>query len=115
MWRKLGLVYSPRRDAEWARSHAMVPTPLAMDDHLRVYFNAWDAAGRARPGFVDLGRSLEPLRDGGPLLDLGEASAFDANGIVATSVVAVDDRTRFLYYVGFDVGGPVPYRMLTGL
>ena len=117
-WRKLGLVFRPDVTQPWSRSHAMLPTPILLDDAtLRVYFSSRDAEGRARPGFVELDpRHPTRVRRGpvGPLLDLGDPGAFDQDGVVATSIVRDGTEWR-LYYAGFENGTRVPYRLLTGL
>jgi hypothetical protein len=118
-WKKLGLVWSPQGGQDWARSHAMVPTPLALNDKvLRLFTNCLDASGRARPTWVDLD-AADPLKvlgsSAGPLLDLGKPGCFDDNGVIATTVVMRDPGTLFMYYAGFELCTQVPYRIMTGL
>lgn len=118
-WHKLGLVWHPPGTQGWARSHAMIPTPLLeANGSLRIYYSACDALGIARPAWVDLDAD-DPTRvlaaASAPLLDTGRPGTFDDNGAVVTSVVAVDERTRFLYYVGFELCHHIRYRLLTGL
>ncbi|GIX29066.1 MAG: hypothetical protein KatS3mg123_2947 [Burkholderiales bacterium] len=37
-WRKLGLVYRPDGSQPWAKSHAMVPTPVRLSESVvRVF------------------------------------------------------------------------------
>jgi hypothetical protein len=118
-WRRLGVVYRPDGSQPWARSHAMLPTPvLRGTDALRIYYSACDADGAGRPAWVDVDpadptRVLRACR--APLLDLGRPGAFDDNGVVATSVVPLDERTWFMYYVGFELCRKVRYRLFTGL
>lgn len=118
-WRKLGLVWSPDGQQDWARSHAMIPTPLIMPDgRLRIYVSTCDAKGIARPAWIDLDRRnptkvIEVAR--APVLDIGRPGCFDDNGVVVTSVVRVDDRTSYMYYVGFELCHRIRYRLLTGL
>lgn len=118
-WVKRGLVFAARADGDWCRSHATIPTPLPMPDgRLRVFYSACDAGGLARPTFVDLdpAKSFGVLRHAGrPLLDFGAPGSFDDNGLMVTSVVAIDDRTLFMYYVGFELGTRIRYRLFTGL
>ena len=44
-WKKLGRIYAPKGDVPWMHSHCQNPTPLIMDDRLRVYFNCRPKAG----------------------------------------------------------------------
>lgn len=46
-WRKLGLIWKPKGDQTWARSHAMGPTPLLMPSgELRLFYSSLDQSGR---------------------------------------------------------------------
>jgi hypothetical protein len=118
-WRKLGIVYAPRGSSPLARSHAMTPTPVLLESGLiRVFVSMCDGNGVSRPFHVDLDarnplRVLAALQE--PLLDTGEPGSFDDNGALVTSVVMIDDRHWFMYYVGFELGTKIRYRLLTGL
>lgn len=119
-WTKLGLVYAPDGTQDWARTHAMLPTPvyLPAQDIIRIYITCCDAAGIGRPGFVDV-RPGEPTvvinASTAPLMDVGAGGTFDENGVLCTSVVHSIDGRMFMYYVGFEIGTRVRYRLLTGL
>jgi hypothetical protein len=118
-WRKLGLVYGPDGTLPWAVSHAMIPTPVLMDeDIIRVYVTFCDAGFVGRAGYVDLD-ARDPTRVKGmsmsPVLDVGIRGGFDENGVAPLSVVRVDEHTLFLYFVGFELGTKIRYRLLTGL
>lgn len=116
-WRKRGIIYCPDGSAAWARAGAMVPTPIRMGAVVRVYFTSLDASGIGRPGFVDLAsddlsRVVGSSRDA--CLDIGRPGTFDENGVLPCSVVPVDGRL-YMYYVGFELGTRIRYRLLTGL
>src|SRR4051812_43631843 len=101
-WEKLGLVWKPEGNQAWARSHASVPTPLLLSNGvIRVYVTCLDGAGRGRPTYVDLA-AQNPARvvgtAGRPLLEPGEPGAFDDNGVMPISVLAVPDGRIFMYY-----------------
>lgn len=119
-WRKLGIVYQPDGSQQWARSHAMVPTPLHLPELgvIRVFITCCDDQGIGRPGFVDMAAD-DPSRvvhvHDKPLMDIGAPGTFDENGVLACSVVPVPDGRLFLYYVGFEIGTQIRYRLLTGL
>ena len=118
-WQKLGLVYGPDGSMPWARSHAMLPTPVRLDARtIRVFVTCCDADGIGRPGFVDVA-AANPTAVLGvsetPLLELGSPGTFDENGVVACSVVDLGDGRMHMYYVGFELGTRIRYRLLTGL
>ena len=54
-WKKLGMVFDLKQhNIGWLKSHAMLPTPLLLDDRIRVYFTGRDVNGHSRISFVDL-------------------------------------------------------------
>lgn len=118
-WRKCGLVYGPDGSKSWARSHAMIPTPLRIDQgRIRVFVTFCDDEGIGRPGYVDVD-ARDPRRVLGvsprPLLDIGEPGTFDENGLLVCSVTTGADGTLYMYYAGFEIGTRIRYRLLTGL
>jgi hypothetical protein len=119
-WRKLGLVFQPDRSRPWSRSHAMAPTPLAMPHIgvLRVFYTGCDDLGIGRPSFFDLDlrdpRRLVARHDS-PVMDIGRPGTFDENGVLPTSIVRLRGGQLFMYYVGFELGTRIRYRLLSGL
>lgn len=119
-WHKHGVVFRPDARQAWSRTHAMVPTPLLMEERgiLRVFYTACDDRGIGRPSYVDFDpesptRIVSAKR--APLLEPGKAGTFDDNGVLTTSVIRADDGRLFMYYVGFELGTKLRYRLLTGL
>jgi len=118
-WRKLGLVYAPDGSLPWAISHAMIPTPVRLNDEvIRVFVTFCDASGIGRPGYVDVS-AKNPLQVLGlsqqPLLELGKPGTFDENGMLTCTVTDVGNGKMLMYYVGFELGTKIRYRLLTGL
>lgn len=118
-WRKLGLVYGPDGSSEWARTHAIVPTPVRLnEDVIRVIVTFRDAEGLGRPGYVDVAAN-DPTKvlsvSQEPLLDVGEPGTFDENGLMVCSVIPVGDGCWHMYYVGFELGTKIRYRLLAGI
>lgn len=117
-WRKLGLVYAPDGRLWWAKTHAMIPTPVVLNDSVvRVYVTSCDVNGVGRVGFVDVD-ARDPTRvlyvGQSPVLDIGQEGTFDENGVLVCSVVDVGAQ-RYMYYAGFELGTKIRYRLLTGL
>jgi hypothetical protein len=118
-WKKLGLVYGPDGSMPWAMSHAMIPTPVRMNDSvIRVYVTFCDANGIGRPGYVDVA-AHDPCKvldvSQHPLLQLGKPGTFDENGLLACAVTDLGAGRMYMYYVGFELGTKIRYRLLTGL
>lgn len=117
-WRKHGIVYAPGGSVSWARSHAMIPTPVLLSPTLlRVYCTFCDEHMVGRPGFVDLNpdNPMQVLNvSKAPLFDIGRPGTFDENGILPCAVVPVGHQ-YYMYYVGFELGTKIRYRLLTGL
>lgn len=118
-WKKLGLVFGPDGTMPWAKSHAMIPTPLLLNENvIRVFVTFLDDRGIGRPGFVDVS-AHDPLRvlnvSKQPLLELGKPGTFDENGMLVCHVTDLGDGRMYMYYVGFELGTKIRYRLLTGL
>jgi hypothetical protein len=118
-WQKIGLIPFSKDYFPWASSHLMVPTPLALNSHtIRLYVSCLDSHGLSRPGFldIDVGDPFTIINASEqPLLGLGKPGTFDDNGVLVCSVVRHPDGRFFMYYVGFELGTKIRYRLLTGL
>lgn len=118
-WKKLGIVYRPDGSQPWAKSHAMIPTPIRISQSvIRIYVTFCDQKGIGRPGYVDVSASDPTLvlsTSQAPLLDCGEPGTFDENGVLLCSVVDEGGGNWKMYYVGFELGTKIRYRLLTGL
>lgn len=118
IWEKMGHIYVPDGSMPWAKSHAMLPTPLLLGDgRIRLYVAFVNENMVGRIGFVDVAEDnpSKLLRvSAEPVLDIGEPGSFDDNGVVPTCLVRRDDEL-WLYYVGFQLGVHVRYFMFSGL
>lgn len=116
-WDRLGLVWTAPQGT--GRTGALQPTPLVLDDRIRVFAGCRDAAGASEVWWVDLDPA-DPTRVLGeasyPALAAGPPGAFDAAGVVPCAVAQVDDVVR-LYYAGYQPpGGPGErFRVFSGL
>lgn len=116
-WQKLGLVLEA---PGWplARSHVMLPTPLVMEDRVRLWFAACDDAMRGRVFFADFDlepphRRLGPVQ--GPALDVGGPEAFDCDGVNPSQVFRHQGGLAMLY-IGWRRGSAqTPYTLIAGL
>jgi hypothetical protein len=117
-WEKLGCVWAPRGDVAWAQTHAQLPVAHPIDnDRWNVYVSTRDSRGKSRVGRVEVRLGHRPDAtsfDAAPALDLGEPGTFDDSGVMASCVIAADERLS-MYYIGWNVGDTVPYRLSIGL
>lgn len=118
MWEKLGLVFSVRTHGKgWMRSHAMLPTPLLMEDVIRVYFTTREQSNISRMSFVDLDRK-DPTRvvhvPDEPILEIGRPGSFDDSGTLTNFAMAREGKI-FLYYHGYNRRVVVPWGNAIGL
>ncbi|GAC1347694.1 MAG: hypothetical protein NVSMB18_33500 [Acetobacteraceae bacterium] len=118
-WRKLGLVFGgPTSGHPALLSHAALPVPYDLGGDLaRVFYSGRDAANRSAVGTVVIRLGEAPrLEEEGraPILLPGGVGAFDDAGIGVGSIVRGADGDR-LFYMGWNVGGAVPWRNAIGL
>jgi predicted GH43/DUF377 family glycosyl hydrolase len=117
-WRKLGHIFEPSGELDWARSHAANPFPEHVEgDIFRIYFSSRDAKNRSSIGYVvvDLGnngRILEVPRE--PVLRPGDLGMFDDCGASIGCIVRIGER-RYLYYMGWNLAVTVPWKNALGL
>jgi predicted GH43/DUF377 family glycosyl hydrolase len=117
-WNKKGRIYVPDGRSWWAKKYAFPPTPhMLSEDIIRLYVAFCDENTVGRIGFVDVSADnpSEILRvSEHPVLDTGRPGAFDENGILPTSIVAVGDKL-YMYYVGYQLGMKLRYYQFEGL
>ena len=118
LWKKNGLIYAPRRNAAWNRTHAQVPTVDPINDSaLRVYFASRDANNRSYTSYIDV-ETANPnhilYEHDEPILPLGKLGSFDDCGVMPSWIVTVDNR-KYLYYIGWTVRTTVPFHNSIGL
>jgi hypothetical protein len=115
----MGPIYKPNGMYKWANSHAMVPTPVVLNENvLRIYLSFRDSDNVGRVGYVDVSVDdpMKVLRvSDHPVLDIGLPGTFDENGVLPTCVVSISNEEKYMYYVGFELGTKIRYRLLSGL
>jgi predicted GH43/DUF377 family glycosyl hydrolase len=117
-WRKLGKVFQPSGELDWARTHAANPTPEHIKgDIFRIYFSARDAKNRSSIGYVvvdlsDNARVLDVPSE--PVLRPGDLGMFDDCGASIGCIVRMGSA-RYLYYMGWNLAVTVPWKNAIGL
>jgi hypothetical protein len=121
-WKKLGRIFAPDGRLPWMKHYAQVPTPVVLDDRIRIFFTCRpdpDEHGDfvSFTTFLDVALG-DPTRilyvHDEPVLPLGEIGTFDQFGVMPCSVV----RRRsdlWLYYVGWARSRGVPWQSAIGL
>jgi predicted GH43/DUF377 family glycosyl hydrolase len=115
---KTGIVFSPGgADISWADNSALQPTPIILEDRVRVFVGMRDALGVSRVGYVDLSKD-DPTKVIGvsekPVLDIGLPGRFDENGVVPCAVVHKDGKL-YLFYAGYQLPKGVRFLVFSGL
>lgn len=118
-WRKLGQVFCAAGQHPWMNSHAANPFALPLEgNRLRVLFSCRDRAQRSAIGYVEVDMA-EPTRvldiSAEPVLSPGDMGAFDDCGTTMGCVVGDEEGENWLYYLGWNLGHPAPWRNSIGL
>ena len=117
-WKKLGRIFCPADEFDWMKSHATLAVAEHIENNLfRIYFGTRDHLNRSHIGavIIDLFDSQNILDLSSlPVLAPGELGAFDDSGAMPTWLAAADN-SRYLYYVGWNLGVTVPFRNAIGL
>jgi predicted GH43/DUF377 family glycosyl hydrolase len=118
-WRKLGRLWAPDGTLPWARTHAMLPTPLRLSDgRLRLLLASADDNIVSSVGWIDLDGS-DPQRilavAETPVLCPGAPGCFDDNGVNPCTALQMLDGSVRLYYVGYQLQRKIPYTLFSGL
>jgi len=109
-WTPLGQVFHTNH---WAQC----PTPLVLDDRIRVYFSERDDFGKSFIRFVDLdlGDPTKLLGEpSGRVLENGAIGGFDDEGQIPSFVIG-SDKNLNLYFSGWNSRNTVPYHNATGV
>ena len=121
-WRRLGLIFAPA-DVGAARNpllatHAALPVGVPLGGDLaRVFYSGRDAANRSSIGSFVLRLGETPRVEAvapEPVLSPGTTGAFDDAGC-GVGCVVTDPAGDRLYYMGWNIGGSVPWRNAIGL
>src|SRR5258708_26846589 len=117
-WNKLGRVFTTDNNHPWMVSHAANPVAEHLyDDVFRIYFSCRDADSRSHITCVEaeLKPPFEILRTATePIMTPGEIGTFDDSGVSLSCIKRVNG-TKYLYYLGWNLGVTVPWRNAIGL
>lgn len=116
-WLKLGLIFVPKTQFAWLKSHAWVPTPIKIKKNsYRIYFSSRDSHNKSSTGFFDfnlVNKKVSNLSEK-PVLERGALGLFDDSLAVGCSIVRYQ-RKLFMYYVGWQQTVQTRYLPSVGL
>ena len=115
-WLKKGMFFRPSGKGD-ALTHGFVPTAELIDqDLLRIYFSTRDKNLVSRIRYIDVNpKNMEIIYTSPePILNTGEFSCFDEDGVVPSSIINIGDE-KYLYYFGWQKTFSNGYMLLCGL
>lgn len=87
----------------------------AYKDIYKIYCSRRDNQGRSLPRVLNFTKNFTPISDYPVDIPLGKPGSFDSHGIMPSSIVTLEDETKYMYYVGWSKRTDVPYWNSTGL
>jgi hypothetical protein len=118
-WEKLGLIWQPTGTSWWNKKYGQLPVPyyIPEENKIRVFFGTACEETFCRITFVDVDADNPThvvYEHIAPVLDIGELGTFDDSGVVPSSILK-KDNDLWLYTVGYQRCGRVPYMLFAGL
>ncbi len=117
-WIKMGLVFKVDNNYDWMQTHAQVPIADRInDERLRIYFGTRDEKNRTLTTYIEVDAD-DPQNvlyvHNKPILYLGRLGCFDDSGVMPSDIVDLKGK-KFFYYLGWNIGHSVRYRVANGL
>ncbi|MBN27990.1 MAG: hypothetical protein CL578_23520 [Alteromonadaceae bacterium] len=117
-WLKIGRVYTPSSEYDWATTHASVPiAELIEGDLFRIYFSTRDAKHRSVTTSVVMNINSPNAIIEQPstiVLSPGALGEFDDSGAMG-SWITHHEGNKYFYYIGWNLCSSVPFRNSIGL
>jgi len=117
-WIKKGLIFKVEKNHEWMQTHAQVPIVDKIDnERLRIYFGTRDSKNRTLTTYIEVEaenpQNILYVHDK-PILPLGRLGCFDDAGVMPSDILDFNGK-KYFYYLGWNVGHSVRYRVANGL
>lgn len=117
-WIKKGLIFKVENNYDWMQTHAQVPIADKIDNEkLRIYFGTRDSQNRTLTTFIEVEADNPQnilYNHDKPILSLGRLGCFDDSGVMPSDIISYEDK-KYFYYLGWNVGFSVSYRVANGL
>ena len=120
-WQKQGCIFHPHEHGlSWVKSHAGFPTPILLDNIIRIYYSPrvdYNGTIKSVVSFFDVDAN-NPQKvvyvNPEPVFEAGKLGAFDDSGVQPNCAIHHDGKI-YLYYLGWCLGVTVMARNNTGL
>jgi predicted GH43/DUF377 family glycosyl hydrolase len=116
-WNKKGLIFQPSDAPEFGFTHTQCPTPLVLEDRIRIFFGGRQKDGKGAIYYLDVDAEnpskLIKIYDK-PMLVKGSLGNFDQDGVLQVAVKRNKDKL-FLYYGGFSKMVSSPHTCMMGI
>jgi len=116
-WIRRGLIFTASGQFGWMNSHAQVPTPIIIDDIIRIFFASRKENNETKISFLDVKKN-NPKEivyiHNKPILLNGRSGLFDEHGLMPSSIFKYKDY-YYLFYSGWSRRTSIPYSNLTGV
>jgi predicted GH43/DUF377 family glycosyl hydrolase len=119
-WKKLGLIFKPKSDYSWSKSHCTVPTlDILSENNYRLYYGTRNEDNFSQIASVDFSinqkeQIVETDYSKRPVLELGPLGNFD-DSAVFPSWILNNKNEKWLYYIGWMQGKRIPFHAAIGL
>lgn len=116
-WKRLGRIYEPGSLTSIPFGHGLMPVAEhLLGDIYRIYFASRDEQKRSHISCFDfdIRNRLVLAESARTIIKPGELGTFDEHGCVP-SWITHNGSKKYLYYVGWNTGGSVPFRLALGL
>ncbi len=117
-WIKKGLIFRVNKNYDWMQTHTQVPLVDDIGDgRLRIYFGTRDNNNRTSTTYIEV-EADNPKNilyiHNEPILTFGNLGSFDENGIMPSWIIT-HNKKKYFYYLGWNKGSSVNYRLANGL
>ena len=118
-WKKLGRIFEINNKNKWLYSHAAVPfcdLDFLEKGILKIFFSSRDNLNRSNINWLEYDLKKREILNVSekPILIPGELGTFDDSGVMGSCILKVSD-TKYLYYIGWNLGKTVPFRNSIGI
>lgn len=115
-WKKLWWISPDEIFQSGEYQYMAVPfAEVIKEDTVRIYFTPRDRANRSHIFYLETDINRRTVgRIVGPIIEPGARGCFDDSGVMM-SWITQNEKEKYLYYIGWNLGKTVPFRNSIGL